>query len=856
VRSTSLSRLIASGSGSIRLLFLDRTQSHFNLLLTGLIIVLSCARGAAQTNEWTWMGGSNTFAANGYPQPGMYGTQGTPAAGNIPGASVGSVSWTDSSGNLWLFGGLGVEGAGANDLWEFNPSTSQWAWISGSNPATVSEATGVYGTRGLPAATNVPGGRSYAVAWTDASGNLWLFGGYGFDSGGDSGLLNDLWEFSPSTGQWVWINGSSTIGTDCVTTSGTNQICGQPGLYGTEGTAASGNTPGARQIAAVWTDKAGHLWLEGGYGFDSVGRYGYLNDLWMFDPSTTEWTWVAGPSTLSQCTAMNSGACVEYGQPGVYGTLGTPNSANTPGGRDSGVTWTDASGNLWLFGGYGLDQSGTKGYLDDLWELNASNGQWTWISGSSVIVETSTYGTLGVPAGANVPPGRSGAVGWVDSGGNLWLFGGSGMNPASNLGDFDDLWMLDASNDEWAWMGGNIAFSSQCTTNSGAACSEGVYGTLGTPAAGNTPGSRTNAVAWADVSGNFWLFGGEGVTTGTVSGELNDFWRYQPSATSLPPAITPTFSPVPGTYGTAQTVTIANGMSNASIYYTIDGSTPTTSSTLYTGPVTVSSTENIQAIAAATGYPTSGVAAGTYVINLLTATPTFSIPAGMYTSTQTVTITDATPGAVIYYTTDGTTPTTSSPLYSGPITVSASEKLEAIAVATGYGASAVASASYQFPAAFTLAVSPSSLSIQSGGQGTVTVTVTPQNGFSSTVSFACSGLTSGAWCSFGPTAVTPSGAPITTSLTITTPTVAGALRRDSRPVFPGSVLVLSLCILSWKRRRGLQMMFLVSAAVVGLGLISGCGSSSKGTTAATSTVTVTATAGSLNQTATLALTVK
>jgi len=159
-------------------------------------------------------------------------------------------------------------------------------------------------------------------------------------------------------------------------------------------------------------------------------------------------------------------------------------------------------------------------------------------------------------------------------------------------------------------------------------------------------------------------------------------------------AATPSFSVAPATYTSAQTVTISDATAGATIYYTTDGSVPTANSNIYTDPITVSSSETLEAIATASGYSTSPVATAAYTITLPTATPTFSLEAGPYTSAQIVTISDTTAGATIYYTTDGTTPTTSSTVYSGPITVSSSETLEAIATASGYSTSAVATAAY------------------------------------------------------------------------------------------------------------------------------------------------------------------
>lgn len=160
------------------------------------------------------------------------------------------------------------------------------------------------------------------------------------------------------------------------------------------------------------------------------------------------------------------------------------------------------------------------------------------------------------------------------------------------------------------------------------------------------------------------------------------------------PAATPTFSLAAGTYTSVQTVTLADATPSATLYYTTDGSTPTTASTPYTAAITVSSTETIKAIATATGSTASNVASAAYTITLPTASPTFSLAAGTYTSTQTVAISDATPGAIIYYTTDGSIPTATSAVYTAPLAVATTETIKAIANATGSTTSNIASATY------------------------------------------------------------------------------------------------------------------------------------------------------------------
>jgi N-acetylneuraminic acid mutarotase len=778
-----------------------------------------CATVQAQLNEWTWMGGSSTVN-----QSGVYGTRGTPAAGNLPGSRDIATTWTDSSGNFWLFGGFGFDVNGTDlylgDLWEFNPSTNEWTWMGGSNTA---EKGGIYGTLGTPAAGNVPGCRAGASSWTDSSGNFWFFGGNGCSSLlGIVGNLNDLWEFNPSTNEWAWMSGNSVYGY-------------QSGVYGTLGTPAAGNTPGSRGGASNWTDLSGNLWLFGGSGVGSLSDTDYLSDLWEFNPSTSEWTWMGGSNTANQS--------------GVYGTLGTPAAGNIPGGRYSSATWTDPSGNFWLFGGYVYN----VGELNDLWEYNTSTNQWAWISGSSAGTQPGVYGTLGTPAAGNMPGGRFGASSWIDSSGNFWLFGGQGFDAQANCCNLNDLWEFNPSTSEWTWMSG-----------SSTGYQPGVYGTLGTPAAGNVPGGgRDSSLTWTDPSGNLWLFGG--LESGGSGNRLNDLWRYQLSATTLAAAATPTFSVPGGTYATAQTVTISDATADATIYYTTNGTTPTTGSSVYSSAITVSSTETLEAIATASGSTTSALETAAYTITSPAATPIFSVPAGTYITAQTVSISDTTSGAAIYYTTNGTTPSTSSTVYNGAITVSATETLEALATASGYSISAVATATYTItqPVApsFTISSITGPQTVQPGGAATYSITVTAQNGtFPNPVTLTASGLPAGATAIFSPPSVTPGSSSASSTLTIQTANPEAALTtKDSKwPLTASALSLIGMFFLPGKRRRRwITLTVLLLASLGAFTALTACGGGFGFTSSATSyTITITGSSGSVQQTTTVPLTVE
>jgi hypothetical protein len=346
------------------------------------------------TKEWTWVKG------NGLPnEPPVYGQQGVSNIFNTPGARDWlAVSWVDTSGDFWLFGG-----SSRNDIWRYVIATNEWTWMNGD---TLQSSPGNHGIQGVPGINNVPGSRQETCSgWTDSLNNLWLFGGQGLNDLSQFGNLNDLMKYDISTNEWTWMSGSDNIN--------------MPGSYGIKGVSSPANVPGGRWTYTNWKDQQGNFWLMGG----SYIVTNYFNDVWKYDGALNEWTWMAGTYVAND--------------QGTYTTICTYDSLASPWSRmEHGASTDDPCGRFWLFGGC-TNWNGQQ-YLNDLWIFDPLQVKWNWINGSNTPNAVGNFGVLGVPSPFNIPAARFGAVAWWGEDNRYYMFGGYRNYLGQALGD---LWV-------------------------------------------------------------------------------------------------------------------------------------------------------------------------------------------------------------------------------------------------------------------------------------------------------------------------------------------------------------------------------------------------------------------------------
>jgi formylglycine-generating enzyme required for sulfatase activity/membrane-bound inhibitor of C-type lysozyme len=197
--------------------------------------------------------------------------------------------------------------------------------------------------------------------------------------------------------------------------------------------------------------------------------------------------------------------------------------------------------------------------------------------------------------------------------------------------------------------------------------------------------------------------------SGTIPEEIYIHWRIraynqgyysaysneallEPNTVAAPVAV-----PTGATYNNAQSVLLSTVTNGATVKYTMDNSDPTVASANYTTPIPVNKTATIKAKAFKNGWKSSTLCMESY--NMVVANPVISVPGGAYLAEQTVSISCATLGATIRYTTNGSEPNSTSPQYNNPVVISGNATLKAKALKAGWTESSTVSESYSFTVA-------------------------------------------------------------------------------------------------------------------------------------------------------------
>lgn len=405
-----------------------------------------------------------------------------------------------------------------------------WTWVGG--PGTGDD-------RGGPAQ---PSARCCSHTWISPSSAtssatsspssasaLYLFGGFGTDSRGFQGYLNDLWRLDLSTLTWTFLGG------DTIANRGSNATY-----------------PGSRHYAVYWQDDTTQsLWIWGGYGSTHDGDHSgtYLSDLWSLDLQTGTWTQRRSPSlevplprmwsNFWQDTRGNvvmfsgigaagpydesplndlwrfSASSLEWTMVYNYSSLAgiyTRDRSARPGFREGSMTAVDDTGALWIYGGFGTGSNESNwGNLQDVWSYSVTENLWTWHSGGDGVDGLPIFGPKDQPCPRCLPPAEhAGYLFPATFKGFLFYMGGEDGRQPPNLRN--DLWAFDTNAEVWTWVSGANVTNTQ-----------GSYGTKGAPNPLNIPGARYAGQAWS-YNGKLWIFGGYGIDEKGHRGYLNDMW--------------------------------------------------------------------------------------------------------------------------------------------------------------------------------------------------------------------------------------------------------------------------------------------------------------------------------------------
>jgi hypothetical protein len=446
-------------------------------LLLGLLITVKAQQLGGMNARWTWLQGSAATKTT----SAVYGAKGAFSTSYSPGSVEGAAAFMYNS-SFYMFGGQITYDANptpiySNAVWQYKIASKTWGWIAGySTSAKTVPYAARYGSLNVPNVNNTPPARIWPQRWA-FDDSFYMFSGSAQYQSAD--LYSDLWQFNVTTKIWTWIAGPSTLN------------------VGPTYTGADAVPSGRCEHQGFIHYKNRTLYMFGGYGLDFQAIISNLNDLWKFELSTQQWTFIRG-SYYSD-------------DPGTYGQLGVPSDSNDPAARTSPHFWFDENRlEAYMFGG--LDYSYVR---NDFWKLNLVSSQWTWLGGNDTMNGNGSYGVMGQFSSSNYPPSRWRSMFWQESSYFL-MFGG--QNSVENV---NDLWIYWTDVEAWAWVSGPADFKGN-----------GSYGTKGTESEIFLP-SSVSMSAFAHTAGSFnsFMFYGGYINDSIAS---DDLWSFRIIANPCP----------------------------------------------------------------------------------------------------------------------------------------------------------------------------------------------------------------------------------------------------------------------------------------------------------------------------------
>ena len=410
-----------------------------------------------------------------------YGTKGVFTSTNCPGARINSITFTDNLGNLYLYAGGGFQ---INDLWKYDITLQQWAWVSGYS--NTSGVLGALGPIGVASQNYFPAARLQLKPILAPDGMVYIYGGNPqFTSGTDRRA--NLWRYNPSTNEWTLLSNKTTPG----------QVVGQVGVENAT------NHPGTMLSYTSWYYN-NCLWYFGGTSESTTDANAVQKRIWKFNLATQMWVCAKDPSSAR----------------GSFGTQQFSDPNNTPPSLQDMSNSVVINNEVYFIGGHELGGNSldmeTYGLHNSLWKYNMSTNEWTWMRGNITTNRPAFFGKKGLETSTNIPEGKRNMVLWNENG-IIKTFGGR----TNQRGNTIEIWKYNPVNNNFTWIDGrSLAFKPWTGSET-----TGYTEDENVPSIFNMdwPNSSVTSTTWGKKSNKLWFLS-RGTSHST--GVYTDMWEY------------------------------------------------------------------------------------------------------------------------------------------------------------------------------------------------------------------------------------------------------------------------------------------------------------------------------------------